>query len=92
MSEQNDNSQDAKNIAVAAMMSKNMTVGVLLAIFFGPLGLLYSSILGGIIMIVLSLLVAFLTMGFGLIVTQIICVIWAVIAIKKHNTNLIANM
>lgn len=67
---------------------KSMGVGLLLALFFGPLGLLYASVLGGILMFVISVVVAVLTLGFGVLLTWPICVIWAAIAVNSHNKKL----
>lgn len=67
---------------------KSMGAGLLLAFFFGPLGLLYASVLGGVVMLVLSIIVAVLTLGFGLLVMWPITVIWAAIAVNAHNKRL----
>lgn len=67
---------------------KSMGVALLLAFFFGPLGLLYASVLGGIVMFVLSVIVGVLTLGFGLLVMWPITVIWAAIAVNSHNKKL----
>lgn len=50
------------------IVGKQKSVGVafLLAFLFGPLGLLYASVVGGIVMIIVSGLVAIVTLGFGL--------------------------
>jgi hypothetical protein len=67
---------------------KSVGVGLLLAFFFGPLGLLYESVLGGIVMFVLSVIVGVLTLGFGALLTWPICMIWAAIAVNAHNKKL----
>ena len=59
---------------------KSVAVAFLLAFFFGPLGMLYSTVVGAIIMLIISLIAAFLTCGFSLLVTHPICCIWAVVA------------
>lgn len=71
---------------------KSVGVAVLLSILFGPLGMLYSTVLGGIIMLVVSLLVAVVTLGFGLVVTWPICVVWAAIAANSHNRRVFERM
>ena len=73
-----------KHIVVIATQ-KSIGVALLLAFFFGPLGLLYASIIGGIIMIALSTIVGFLTLGIGLIFTWIVCLVWAAVAVTMHN-------
>jgi len=70
---------------IALSQKKSMAAGLLLTFFFGPLGMLYATVLGGIIMIVVSIVVAIFTLGFGLIVTQLICLVWAALAIKAQN-------
>ena len=67
---------------------KSVAAAFLLAFFFGPLGLFYSSIVGGIVMLIIDLPVAIFTLGFGLIFTNIICVIWAMVAVNNHNKKL----
>ena len=69
---------------------KSMAVAIILTILFGPLGMLYSTIMGGVIMLGVSLLVAFFTLGFGLAITWPICVIWAAIATNSYNKGILA--
>jgi len=69
---------------------KSMGLGLLLTLIFGPLGMLYSSIIGAVIMFVVSAVVGFLTLGLGLIVIWPICLGWTYAAIKKHNNNLMS--
>ena len=77
---------------VVVSQPKSVLAAFLLTFFFGPLGMLYSTIIGGIIMIVVSIVVGFLTLGFGLIVTQIICLIWSIIAVNSYNNKLTAKV
>lgn len=70
------------------IQSKSMAAGVLLALFFGPLGLFYSTLVGGVIMLVVTGVIAVFTLGVGLLVVPLICVIWAVVAVNSHNENL----
>lgn len=64
---------------------KDPATAAILAFLFGPLGLLYSTVAGATVMFVISLVVAFLTLGFGLIL------LWPVYAIvgwqAAKNTN-----
>ena len=75
---------------IVVTSTKNMGVSIILTVLFGPLGMLYSTILGGIIMGVISLIVAIFTLGFGLIVTWPICIIWAAVATSSYNRKLLA--
>lgn len=62
-------------------------VAILLAFFFGPLGMLYVTVPGAIIMFFVSLIVAVLTFGLGLLITWPICIVWAAIAAKNSTTS-----
>lgn len=74
---------------VVVTSTKSMGVSIILTILFGPLGMLYSTIWGGVIMFVLTAIVGFLTLGFGLIVTWPICIIWAAVATSSYNKKLL---
>lgn len=75
------------NVVIAS--NKNVAVAIILTFLFGPLGMLYSTVSGGIIMFFISLVVAFITLGFGLIITWPICIIWGAMAANNFNKNLI---
>jgi hypothetical protein len=75
---------------VVVTSTKSMGVSIILTILFGPLGMFYSTILGGIVMSIISLVVGVLTFGMGLIITWPICVIWAAIATNAYNKKLLA--
>jgi flagellar basal body-associated protein FliL len=73
---------------------KSVGLAFLLAFLFGPLGLLYASVVGGIIMIVLSIIIGAMTLGAGLIITWIISIVWAVIAAgdsKQNSTTVVTH-
>ena len=67
---------------------KSVTVSFLLALIFGPLGLLYTSIKGGLIMLAVSLLIIFFTWSIGLIITWPACLVWAVKAAGNSTEHL----
>ena len=69
--------------------TKNMGTSIILTILFGPLGMLYSTIWGGVIMFIISAIVGILTIGLGLIITWPICVIWAAVATSSYNKKLL---
>jgi len=79
---------EGKPNTVVVTSTKNVGLAIILAILFGPLGMLYSTVMGGIIMIFVNLIVGFLTLGLGLIVTWPICVIWAGVAANSYNKKL----
>ena len=62
---------------------KSMAVAFLLTFFFGPLGMLYSTVAGALIMLVVSVVLGFLTAGLSLFVTWPICIIWAMMAARN---------
>lgn len=78
-----------ENVNVVVTKSpKSMGISIALTLFFGPLGMFYSTILGAIIMIIVDIIVGILTLGLGLLVTWIIQVIWAAIATSMYNKKL----
>lgn len=79
--------QNQPNQQTIIVVGKQKSVGAafILAFFFGPLGLLYASVVGGIVMFFVSLLVGIVTFGFGLFFPWVACVIWAVVAANSAN-------
>ena len=77
--------QKPQQTIIVVNKQKSAAIAIVLAIFFGPLGLLYSSVLGGIIMMVLGLIIGLITFGIGLIVVWIASIIWAVVAVNIAN-------
>lgn len=75
--------QNQQQTIVIVPKPKSLIVAFLLA--FGPLGLLYSTVAGGIIMLVLGAIIGFFTLGFGLIFIWIACIIWAIVAANVAN-------
>jgi hypothetical protein len=90
---QGDQNQSTKNqyhpnqpqVIIVNNQQKSQALGFILALFFGPLGLLYSSITAGIIMFIIDIPVFFLSFGFGLLLTNFICAILALYYINKYN-------
>jgi len=79
-----------QKIVVVQGVGKSTMVAVILSLFFGPLGMRYSTVLGGIIMLIISIVVGLFTLGFGLIFTWPICVIWAALAADRQNKEALA--
>jgi hypothetical protein len=75
---------------VVVMMPKSVGAAIALSFFFGPLGMMYSTVVGGLVMIFVNLIVAIPTLGLGLLITQPICIIWAAVAASQHNSKLYA--
>ena len=75
---------------VVSKSTKSPGIALLLTFLFGPLGMFYSTILGAVIMIIISAIVGFVTLGLGLIVTWPICMIWGAVAASMYNKKLMA--
>lgn len=83
----NSENQTAQHIVVTS--TKSVGVSLILTILFGPLGMFYSTIWGGIIMMVTSVILALITAGFSLIITWPICVIWGALAVSGENRRIL---
>ncbi len=80
-------------INTIAQPSKSTTVAGILAFFFGPLGMFYSTVSGALIMILINTLIILpimiFTVGFGAILyfpSWLVGIVWAVMAVNKQNT------
>ena len=69
---------------------KYLYIAVLLGVFLGPIGLLYSTIPGAIVMFLINVVIGIVTLGFGLFLTWPICGIWAYVAASSYNKKLLA--
>lgn len=72
------------------LAQKSMPLALILTFFFGPLGLLYASVRDGLIMICISIAVAILTLGFGLIFVWVGSMVWAYMDVEKYNQALLS--
>ena len=64
---------------------KSVILALVLTVFLGPIGMLYSTGIGAIIMGVLYIVLGILTAGFALIALHPICIIWGVWAAHRDN-------
>lgn len=62
--------------------NRSRLLAFLLTLFFGPLGMLYTTVVGALVMLVLFGVLGFLTGGLALIILWPIAIIWAVLAAK----------
>lgn len=85
------NSENRSRIVVLGG-TKSMAAALLLSLFFGPLGLLYASVGGGILMLLISVPVMMVTLGIGALVLLPICVIWAAVAVNSHNQKMVESL
>jgi len=72
------------------LATKSPGIAILLTILFGPVGMFYSTIGGAIVMLLVSLVVGVVTLGFGLLVTQPICILWAALAASAYNKRIMS--
>lgn len=82
---------------IIARSPKSLGLALILNLVLGPIGLLYATVSGGIIMMVVDTIFAvigFMTLGFSLFVTipivNFICMIWAYVKVKKYNQDLLS--
>jgi len=83
-------SEQNQQIQAQVMLSnkKSMGVGLLLTLLFGPLGMIYATVIGAIVMFIVSLIAAFATLGIGLLITWPIQLIWTYLSIKIKNDSI----
>lgn len=67
--------------------SKSVGASLILTFLFGPLGLLYSTVPGAIVMFILYIVIGIVTAGFGLIILHPITMIWGAVAVSNYNKN-----
>lgn len=75
---------------VIVTSTKSVGVAVLLAVLFGPLGMLYATVPGALIMVAVAIVVGALTFGLGLFLVWPACMIWGGVAAKAHNEKLLS--
>jgi len=78
--------------AVVVVPAKNVGIAALLTILFGPLGMLYSTVPGAIVMLLVSLVAGGITLGLGVVVTWPICILWGAIAAKNYNRKILGQL
>lgn len=76
---------------VVVTPTKSTGISIILTVLFGPLGMFYSTVIGGIIMLIVSVILGAITFGMGLLVTWPVCVVWAAMAVGSHNKKLLAD-
>ena len=64
---------------------KSVFLAFILTLFLGPFGMFYSTVGGAIIMIFVTIGAVVVTAGVGLILTQIMCIVWGMIAADRYN-------
>lgn len=78
---------------VSLLMNKKSTgVALLLTFLFGPLGLFYASVVGGVVMLLLGGALMLFTLGFGGLLVWPVCMIWAAVATSNYNKRLVMGL
>jgi hypothetical protein len=67
---------------------KSVAGALLFTVLLGPVGLLYSSTRGGVIMIVLGFIVACAKFPIPIVMAWLACCIWSVAATNKYNAKI----
>ena len=78
-------SEQPQTTRVVVAPRKSILISLILTFLFGPLGMLYSTIIGSIIMIIISIVAAVFTAGGSIIVTWVISMVWGLIAVERYN-------
>lgn len=68
---------------------KSLAIGLLFSLILGPLGLLYASFWGGVILLPLAIFVLVNKFYFFALLIWIACCMWSVRAIEKYNRQLL---
>ena len=85
-----------RNSVALVIQAKSVAVAIILTLMFGGLGVFYVSILGGIIMSIITAIAWFITLvtfGFaGIILIPLvhgIALIWGIVGVNRHNKKLV---
>jgi hypothetical protein len=68
---------------------KSIAGALLFSVILGPIGLLYASTLGGIVMIVIGFIAVCCKFPVPVILVWLISCIWSVIAVNRYNRRVI---
>lgn len=82
MSNETDINLDAVNTTIiVAKTKKSVLAAFLLAFMFGPLGLLYASIGGGVFLIIIGTIVVPLKAGLAIFILWPIAMLWGILSL-----------
>jgi Mn2+/Fe2+ NRAMP family transporter len=84
--------EQSHTIFIVSDKTKSVGIAIALAVLFGPAGLLYASIAGGIIMFVLAIISFVLLPLIALFLVWVGCIIWAVTAAQCSNQRTVARV
>jgi zinc-ribbon domain len=77
---------------VIVVSQKSVGIALLLTFLFGPLGMFYSTVSGAVIMLIVSIALAFITAGLSVFITWPICIIWGAVAASSHNKAIVSRL
>jgi hypothetical protein len=64
---------------------KSVVLSLVLTFFLGPFGMLYSTVVRALVMLVLYVVVGILTLGWGIAALHPIAMIWGAVAADRAN-------
>jgi hypothetical protein len=64
---------------------KSVVVSLVLTLFFGPFGMLYSTVVGAVVMLVLYIALGIPTLGWALVGLHPVAMIWGAWAADRAN-------
>lgn len=64
---------------------KSVAAALMFSVLLGPVGLLYATLWGGALMIMLGVVVISSKLLFPMILVWVSCCVWSVAAVEKHN-------
>lgn len=67
---------------------KSLAGALLFTVFLGPIGLLYASSLGGIVMLVIAFIVACSKFFVPFALVWLGCSVWGVLAVNRYNNKI----
>ena len=68
------------------MRKKSIVLAVILGTFFGPLGLIYSTVTGAVVLIPLAIMLGVLTpFALGALLVLPVSFVWAIVGTVRHN-------
>lgn len=71
--------------ATAALPFKSVAAALIFSVLLGPVGLLYASLWGGMMMIMIAIIVACSKVLFPMMLVWVASCVWSVAAVEKHN-------
>ncbi len=83
------NSTTSPQTVVVVGKSKSVGLAFVLTFLFGPLGLFYSSVVGGVVMLIITVIIGIISFGFLAFLTWIPCIIWGVVAANNANKKML---